>query len=35
VEVVPLQKAGVTPRIWAFATAVRNDTNEVAIFSPR
>ena len=35
VEVVPLQKGGVTPRVWAIATAVRNDTNEVAMFSPR
>jgi hypothetical protein len=25
----------VTPRIWAFATAVRNDNNEVAVYSPR
>ena len=23
------------PRIWAFATAVRNDNNEVAVFTPR
>jgi hypothetical protein len=36
VRVIPLPSAGgVTPRIWAFATAVRNDNNEVAVFSPR
>lgn len=23
------------PRVWAFATAVRNDNNEVAVYSPR
>ena len=36
VRVVPLpSEGGMTPRIWAFATAVRNDNNEVAVFSPR
>jgi hypothetical protein len=36
VRVIPLQKPfGPIPRIWAFATAVRNDNNEVAVFSPR
>jgi hypothetical protein len=36
VRVIPLpSEGGTTPRIWAFATAVRNDNNEVAVFSPR
>ena len=37
VRVIPLPSLqdGSTPRIWAFATAVRNDNNEVAVFSPR
>lgn len=36
VRIVPLPMAGgVVPRIWAMATAVRNDNNEVAVFSPR
>jgi hypothetical protein len=35
-RIVPLQVFGnAVPRIWAFATAVRNDTNEVAVYSPR
>jgi hypothetical protein len=35
-RIVPLQTLGnAVPRIWAFATAVRNDTNEVAVYSPR
>jgi hypothetical protein len=35
VRVTPIATEGVTPRIWAFATAVRNDNNEVAVYSPR
>lgn len=36
VRVTPLPMPdGQAPRIWAFATAVRNDNNEVAVYSPR
>jgi hypothetical protein len=36
VRIVPLPLAnGALPRIWAMASAVRNDTNEVAVFSPQ
>lgn len=34
-RVTPLPSGDVTPRIWAFVTAVRNDNNEVAVYSPR
>jgi hypothetical protein len=35
-RIVPLPMPdGTVPRIWAMATAVRNDNNEVAVFSPR
>lgn len=36
VRVVPLPLAGdAVPRIWAMATSVRNDNNEVAVYSPQ
>jgi hypothetical protein len=34
IDIIPETVAGVTPRVWAFATVTHNATNEVTVVSP-